>query len=130
MKKIRRILSSYLMLTLKIKNILVTNVRLWKCLYAEEKGLKDYVEKIDRDQKNYTHMKVKGEIINFSESQNSKKLYDLNIADSDLIIVELPKSGKEFAFQPETLDYANEEEKKEFEDPLANIDINGKAGLV
>ena len=48
-------------------------------------------------------------------------LHQVNISDTDVLIVELPKSGDDYVFQP-MKSSANEEEKNEaFQDPLSNV---------
>ena len=96
-KKINRVLVFYLMNGLKINDVIFNEIRLWKSKYEDDSHLGNILSDIDKRFLNYTHVKIKAEVINLNENKNSTKLYDLDISDHDLIFVELPKQ-KEFVF--------------------------------
>lgn len=63
---------------------------------------------------NYTHVKINAEILNKTTEQEEQVLTDVDMGDSDILIVEIPKNGEDFVFQPEVTDIEDED----FEDPL------------
>ena len=54
-------------------------------------------------------------------------IHEIDYSDNDILVIELPKN-EDYVFQPKG-DGSNEEESKEFQDPLANLSINQEDGL-
>ena len=87
---------TYLYYTLKNKSTTVTKIRLWRALDEIQK-----LGEIEKKWTNFTQAKINADVLNVSEDQKSKKLHEIDLADSDIIIVEIPKDG-EFVFAPMT----------------------------
>ena len=87
-KKIQRVLSSHLYFTLKNKSVMVTDLRLWKNNCEDVSKILE----IDKKYTNYTSVTIEGELLNKEKADESKKLYEFNISDTDILIVETPKA--------------------------------------
>ena len=75
---------------------MVSNIRIWKSKYEDtESAIKD----LDSKYHNYTHVKINADILNITNEQKDKKLYDFDISDTDIIFIEMPKNN-DFVFQP------------------------------
>ena len=96
-KKIQRILNAYLFFTLKLK-IMVSQFRLWKSKYADEEADQKLKEIDTKHSNNYTHVKINAECINKTKEQQAELLTNVDISDTDLLIVELPNKDKDFVF--------------------------------
>lgn len=103
-KKVLRTLMAYLYFTQKNKSINLTKVRLWKALDEIQK-----LGEIEKKWMNFTQAKINAECLNVSEDQKNKMLYEIDLADSDIVIVEIPKDN-DFVFVPQSQS-ADEEEK-------------------
>ena len=73
---------------------MVTDLRLWKNNYEDPTKILE----IDKKYTNYTSVTIEGELLNKEKADESKKLYEFNISDTDILIVETPKDKKEFTF--------------------------------
>jgi len=93
-KKICRVLSSHLYFVLKNKSVIISDLRLWKSSYEESEASKK-IRELDKKYVNYTQADI--EAVNIGEDM-TKKLYEINFEDTDILIVETPK-GKDFVFQ-------------------------------
>jgi len=112
-EKICRLLSGYCYMVLRNKSIIVSKVRLW--VANTEEGLGE----LDQKYVNYTHVKLDAQVINLIDEQMKKRLHEVNMADSDTLIVEMPKD-KSYVFQP--MQGGEEENKHEdFQDPLGKL---------
>lgn len=87
MKKVQRVLSTHLYMTLKDKSQIVSAVKLWKSCYEETEASKK-IRELDKKFTNYTSVEIEGEEIS---SDPSKLLYELNYEDTDILIIEVPK---------------------------------------
>jgi hypothetical protein len=52
----------------------------------------------EKKYKNYTHVKIDATPLNCNEELKKLKLEDANIADDDIIIVEMVKADKQWTF--------------------------------
>lgn len=75
------------------------------------------LKEVDQKFSNYTHVKIDADILNKSEEQQEVALHDLSIGDTDILVVELPKSNGDFVFQP----LSAAEDDEDFADPLNKI---------
>lgn len=50
---------------------------------------------------NYTHIKIEGECLNLKREDKEEKLFNLPIADTDILIVETENKDGDFVFTPE-----------------------------
>lgn len=91
-KKVQRVLMAYLYYKLKNKSLTFTQLRLWR----SNDELKKLGE-LDKKYTNFTQVKIDAEILNITADQKKKMLHEVDMADSDIIIVELPKDG-DFVF--------------------------------
>lgn len=77
-------------MVLKNKSVLVAKIRLWKSNYEDpEAAIKD----LDSKYANYTHVKLDAQILNISDEQRGKKLFDIDFSDTDMMIIEMPKNN-------------------------------------
>lgn len=90
-KKAQRLLTNYLFFILKERSICVSKVRVWK---SSTNNIDEIVE-YDSKWKNYTHSKIDAELF----SKMTETVENLNIADDDVLIVELPKDDGSFVFK-------------------------------
>lgn len=114
--KICRVLSTYLYSQLKLKSTMVTKVRIWKFNSLNFDELKN----LDSKYQNYTHAKINAKVLNFTPEQEDMLIHQVDLADNDIIIVELPKNKDEYVFQPST----QESSEHSFQDPLLNVDVH------
>jgi len=114
-KKVCRSLSAYLYFTKKNKNKVVSKVRLWKSLTNNM----EQIFELDNKIKNYTHVSIDAEPLNINDDQKTTMLDDCNIADEDILVVELPKGKDEFVFRPLSESDVDDKEAGVFADPLA-----------
>lgn len=91
-KKIQRVLSSHLYFTLKNKSVIVSDLKLWKSNY-EDREAATKIHELDKKFVNYTRVEIDAVLLN----EMAKKLYEVEISDTDILIVETPK-GKDFVF--------------------------------
>lgn len=91
--KLQKALTNYLYTVMKNKDTLIRKFRLWKSLYetAEE------VFKLESDKSG--SKKLDGDILNKVADKEAVVFDDLNLVDSDLIIIELAQSNGSFAFK-------------------------------
>ena len=67
---------------------MITYLRAWKSLTNNIEEIESY----DNKYKNYSEVKVDAQILNKNESQNKNKLEDANIAEDDILIIEIMKT--------------------------------------
>ena len=60
----------------------------------------DEIIGFEKKYKNYTQVKVDGQCLNFSQNDEKKMIEDLDLAEEDIVIVELPKSKDNWTFVP------------------------------
>ena len=95
--KLRRVLSSHLYLNLKINDILVTELRMWKSL----SGKLEEIDAYDKKLKNSSQIRVNAMPLNASKEDEDKVIEDTNIAEEDIIIIEIPNAKtKKYVFCP------------------------------
>lgn len=78
---------------------MVSKLRLWRSLTNKIEEIKE----LEVKQKSYTHVKVDAWCLNYQDEAAKSKMIieDLPLAEGeDIIIVELPKTGAVFTFQP------------------------------
>ena len=80
---------------LQERGTLITKCRLWKSLTNQLNEIKD----LDKKYKNYTSVKIDGICLNVHEQDRNKLIEDLDLAEEDIIIVEMPK-GNQFILVP------------------------------
>ena len=95
--KINRILTGYIYIKKQDKSMIIKKTRLWKSKY-EEAEVAAKLALVDQKHSNYTHVKINADILNKNEEQRAIKLQDLDVADGDVLVVELPKSNGDFVF--------------------------------
>lgn len=119
MKKLQRVLNMHLYNVVKRKDILVTKTRLWRVDSTEQ------LKELDSKYQNYTHVQVDATVLNITDEQLAKPLHEVDISDTDIMLVELQKD-KEFVFQPQN---GPEETKghEDFRDPLQDISSQSTA---
>lgn len=115
-KKICRVLSSHLYFVLKNKSVIISDLRLWKSSYEESSASKK-IRELDKKYVNYTQADI--EAVNIGEDM-TKKLYEINFEDTDILIVETPK-GKDYVFQNK-----RDEEEDEDQDQVQESVTVGK----
>ena len=93
-KKVARVLSTHLYFNVKDKSVMVKDVRLWKGNYEDHTKVRE----LDKKFTNYTSVEIDGELMNKSPEDLKKKLYEVNISDDDLLIVEMPKNNTDYVF--------------------------------
>lgn len=119
MNKIKICLNNYIYYTLREKSATVSDLRLWKhtqlSIEDDQTGLEKSLREIDKKYLNYTAVKLDAIILNLSALQQSTKLFDVDLSDLEVVLVEIQKKG-EWVFQPNTAE--DEEQENEFKDPL------------
>lgn len=70
---------------------------MWKSRY-EEGEVQAKLTQADQKHSNYTHVKINADILNKTEEQKATKLQDLEVADTDVLVVELPKTNGDYVF--------------------------------
>ena len=70
---------------------MIKDCRLWKSLSNDVDEILSY----DNKYKNYTHVKIDANPLNCTAELSAMKLEEANIADGDIVIVELPKPGQD-----------------------------------
>lgn len=60
----------------------------------------DEIQGLDKKYKNYTQVKVDALCLNPKPSDNEKIIDDLDLAEEDIIIIELPKGKETWTFIP------------------------------
>ena len=125
MNKIKICLNNYIYYTLREKSATVSDLRLWKhtelSIEEDQVVLEKALREIDKKYLNYTAVKLNANILNLTEEQQSAKLYDVELSDLEVLIVEIQKKN-EWVFQPNTAE--DEEQESEFKDPLENMKIS------
>ena len=112
--KIQRVLNYYMYSSLKRRDVFLPKPRLWRANSSVSGDL-------DQKYVNYTHVKIDATVLNLSEEQRNKQMVDVDLADTDTLIVEIPKDFKtQFVFSPNE----TEEDNSNFEDPLANLKVH------
>jgi hypothetical protein len=91
--KINRVLNNYLFFVQRRKDVLISNVRIWRL--NSDQGLAE----LDSKYINYTKTKIDATVLNLTEEQNKKQMHEVDISDNDVVIIELEKD-KSFVFQP------------------------------
>lgn len=97
---------------------MVKEVKLWKSNYEDKGDLTKLLRAIDKKYTNYTQVEIKADLLNNGPDDLHKKLCDVNLADTDTLIVETPKDNQpgEFVFKKEgekdSSDSDQEEEEK------------------
>lgn len=76
----------------KNKSVMVSKIRLWKSNYDDSEAFKS-IKELDQKYGNFTHVKINATILNINDEQKQGKLYDLDIADTDILIIEMPKAN-------------------------------------
>ena len=74
---------------------MVNKLRLWKSMTNKLEELQE----IDKKYKNYTQVKVDFHCLNAKEEDKALLLEDLQLAEDDIIVIELPKNSQ-FVLQP------------------------------
>eukprot|EP00347_Sterkiella_histriomuscorum_P020920 403335950 len=97
----------------KERSLIVNNMRIWKCNFSKE----EEYEAIEKKYKNYTQVKVDGKCLNPRPEDEDVLIEDVELAEEDVIVIELPKTLK-----PETYIFIpqNDEERNQFEQDYTN----------
>jgi ubiquitin C-terminal hydrolase len=94
-KKVQSNLNGYLYNVLKEKSVMVCYIKLWKSTTNNLEEINDY----DKKYKNYTSIKVDAVLLN-GDNRLKTKVEDANLAEEDIIMVELIKPNKQWSFIP------------------------------
>lgn len=89
----------YCYFKLKDKSFTAQKIHLWR--YNDD-DLSDITD-LDKKWKDYTSVKIDGFLLNQSQEQKNKELRDVDLAEEDTIIVEIPKKSggsENFVFVP------------------------------
>lgn len=97
--------------------MIISDLKLWKSSYEESEASKK-IRELDKKYVNYTQADI--EAVNIGEDM-SKKLYEIDFEDTDILIVETPK-GKDYVFQNKK----DEEEDEQDEDQVQESVTVGK----
>lgn len=93
--KIKAVLMFYLYSVVKDRSTILSELRLWKSLIN---NVEEIQQNVDKKYKNYTHVKIDAVPLNITETDKNKAIEDANIADDDIVIVEIQKSNKQWCF--------------------------------
>jgi hypothetical protein len=94
-KKIQRALNNRL-LELKERSFMVSNMRIWK---SNSNSLEE-LEGLTKKHKNYTAVKVDGRCLSPKPEDLATAVEDLDLAQEDIIIAELPKGKDQWTLVP------------------------------
>jgi len=80
------------------KSVVINEIKLWKYLGSEP----DELVAIDKEKfRHFTHVPINAEVIAEPKDDKTKSVEDLNIAETDLVIVEIPKKKDEWVLLPQ-----------------------------
>tara|TARA_B110000285_G_C15128033_1_gene621600 strand:- start:2295 stop:2954 length:660 start_codon:yes stop_codon:yes gene_type:complete len=131
-KKILRLLNGHLYFVIKEKSIMVKEIKLWKSNYEDKGDLTKLLRSIDKKYTNFTQAEIKADLLNNGPDDLHKKLHDVNLADTDMLIIETPKNNEAGVFvfkkegDDEQSDSDEEEEQKGYDGP--NMRNSGSGG--
>lgn len=83
-------------------------MRLWRF----DSSKQDQIEVIAKKYKNYTEVKIEGTCLNSKEEDENQIIEELDVAEEDLIIVELPKGKDTWTFAPDGEEQQIEQEEQ------------------
>ena len=120
-KKFQRVLNLRLY-SLQERSVMVSLMRIWKSSTNDFEEIQGWEKKY----KNYTQAKIEANCILSSDEDKKKVIEDLDLAEEDILIIELPKINKakeiEWTLAPSTV--SSEEESKQFETSSQTNDGN------